>query len=228
MGKQTLELEIGDSVVVKAGTEDDDLGIDLGGWQGRITEILPGEKGYKDLVTVEWDSITLQNTPDAVIEECEEQGLSWAEYRLYPDDVERTQPRDTRGDVEEAQKALSEKFAWSYLGPEGRNINKVLAGVAPDDTWAALQAWQKHLQEHLRFPFKARVFEYQSFGPLQAGDRVQVLRISLVDDSYGIIVDVRVGRAKYAFPLADLDVLNTESPNHDMVQEYRVWFANRQ
>ncbi|MBS1252734.1 MAG: hypothetical protein MAG451_01776 [Anaerolineales bacterium] len=97
---------------------------------------------------------------------------------------------------------------WSFLGPEGRNVNKVLAGIEPDDVWAMLQAWEEHLQAQLKFPFKARVFEHQGYGLLRVGDCVQVLRISSVDESYGVIVDVRVGRAKYAFPLTDLEVLN--------------------
>lgn len=217
------ELEIGDSVVVKAGTEDDDWDIDLSGWQGRITEILADE----NIVTVEWDSLSLQSMPDAAIEECEEEGLGWAEYRLYPEDVEPAQPRDTQKDVEQVQAEIAKKFAWSFLGPEGRNINKVLAGVGRGDIMAELGAWEEYLNEHLKFPFKARVAEYQQRGPLQAGDRVQVLGIALIDDLYGLIVDVRVGRAKYAFPLADLEVLNKKSPSHDIVHDYCVWFANR-
>jgi hypothetical protein len=46
------------------------------------------------------------------------------------------------------------------------------------------------------------------------------------DDSYGVIVDVRLGRRKYAFPLCNLEVADTESPNYRIVHDYRVWFAN--
>ena len=38
MGKST-NLKIGDSVIVKPNVKDPDLGIDIGGWQGRISEI---------------------------------------------------------------------------------------------------------------------------------------------------------------------------------------------
>jgi hypothetical protein len=226
MAKQTPELKVGDSVVVKPGTKDVDLSIDLSGWQGRVTEILPGEDNQV-LVGIEWDSITLQNMPDSVIEESEEQGLSWTEYRLYADEVELTEPRDTRKDVAQTQEALSGKFAWSFLGPEGRNINKVLAGIDPDDTMAALEAWEARLRKSLTFPFEAKIDEFQERGPLQAGDRVRVLDINFVDDLHGLIVDIKRRGEYYAFPLADLAVLDTRSPNHDPVQEYRVWFANR-
>ena len=62
---------------------------------------------------------------------------------------------------------------------------------------------------------------------MQAGDRLKVTGIALVDDLYGVIVDVWRGRRKYAAPLCDLAVVDERSPNHDLVQEYRVWFANR-
>ncbi len=38
MSEKKYSLKAGDSVVVKPGTKDPDLGGDIGGWQGRITE----------------------------------------------------------------------------------------------------------------------------------------------------------------------------------------------
>jgi hypothetical protein len=49
----------------------------------------------------------------------------------------------------------------------------------------------------------------------------------LVDDLYGVIVDLRHGRRKYAFPLCDLEVTDKHSPNYQIVRDYAVWFANR-
>jgi hypothetical protein len=51
--------------------------------------------------------------------------------------------------------------------------------------------------------------------------------IELVDDLYGIIVDVRFGLRKYAHPLCNLEVLDKKSPNYQHVMDYAVWFANR-
>jgi hypothetical protein len=67
-------IQVGDSVVARPGITDPDLGVAIGGWQGRISEIEAGE-GDTVLVCVEWDSLTLRNIPDAVIEQSEEQGL---------------------------------------------------------------------------------------------------------------------------------------------------------
>jgi hypothetical protein len=39
MSKQKHSLNVGDAVAVKPGTADPDTGGDIGGWQGRISEI---------------------------------------------------------------------------------------------------------------------------------------------------------------------------------------------
>ena len=49
----------------------------------------------------------------------------------------------------------------------------------------------------------------------------------MVDDSYGVLADIKWGRESYVYPLCDLETTDNESPNHDPLQLYRVWFANR-
>jgi len=213
----------GDSVVVKPGITDPDFGIDIGGWQGRLDE----DADVDSMVLIAWDSVTLQNMPGAMIEQCEEKGLDWSEMMLGAHEVELTRPRDTKAAVTRVIDDLCKKYAWSWLGDEGKRIGKVLAGVDPDDEMAALHAWEDHLSHHLAFPFEAEVSESQDRGPVQAGDRVKVTGISLVDDLYGVVVDLRHGRLKYAFPLCDLEVGDERSPNHQLVRDYAVWFANR-
>jgi hypothetical protein len=56
----TRNFKIGDSVVVKSGVKDPDLGIDIAGWQGRIAEIEKKDSS----VGIAWDSMTLKNMPD--------------------------------------------------------------------------------------------------------------------------------------------------------------------
>jgi hypothetical protein len=149
-----LDIDTGDSVVVKPGVLDPDTGQGMGGWQGRITDISPGE------------------------------------------------------------------------ADQDRRIGQVLADVDADDEMAAFEAWDEYLTQHLTFPFEAEVAEFQERGPLQAGDRVQVLRTSTLEDLYGILVRVRARRGEYDFPLCDL-VVDKASPNYQEVDDYAVWFANR-
>ncbi|MFM6517934.1 MAG: hypothetical protein ACKPIC_15455, partial [Microcystis panniformis] len=87
--------KVGDSVIVKQGVLDPDLGTDIGGWQGRIVVI----ERQSNLIGIEWDSITLKNIPSSVIDQCEMEKLNWTQLYLSSTNVELTQPRDTEEDV---------------------------------------------------------------------------------------------------------------------------------
>ena len=95
------------------------------------------------------------------------------------------------------------------------------------DDWAAFKAWSEYLETRLAFSFEAQVTEWQERGPLQAGDQVKVLGIRDVEDLYGVLVDIRVGRRKYVFPLCDLKAMDASSLNYQLTDDYAVWFANR-
>ncbi len=69
---------IGESVVVKPGVTDPDTGRDIGGWQARISAILD----EAEILTLQWDSLTLKSIPPAHLAWCEEEGLSLSEMNL--------------------------------------------------------------------------------------------------------------------------------------------------
>jgi hypothetical protein len=216
---------VGDSVVVKPGIQDPDFGVDIGGWQGRVTnvDLFAGNV----LLSIEWDSQTLGNMPDEIIEQCEEEGLSWNVMNLADYEVEPARPRDSEQDAARAGEKIGGQHSWAWLGEEGRRIQKVLAGTNPDDIMAMLHAWEKHLADNLKFPFEAEVAEFQERGPLRTGDRVKVTGISLVDDLYGIVVHVRIGGQTFNFPLCDLEAIDKGSSNYEVALDYATWFANR-
>lgn len=221
--QQPGKLSVGDSVRVKPGVKDEEFGLDLGGWQGRIAEV--DEKN--ELILIAWDSITLQSLPAAYISDAEEQGLGWDSYYLAPEDIELAEARDVKVRTERVRNEIGAKFAWHHLGEEGREISRILDGVAPDDELRLYDRWGEHLSATLTFPFQAEVTEFQERGPLRGGDMLVVHGIESSEDLYGLIVKVTKGRKTYYFPLCDLAVADEKSPNHDPVQLYAVWFANR-
>jgi len=224
-GAQHVDFKVGDSVVVKPSVQDPDFGADIGGWQGRVASIEPYQGDV--LIRIEWDSQTLQNMPEDMIARCEEEGLNWAVMNLESREVEPAASRDSPKDVEEIVANVTTGHNWHWLGEEGRRIQKVLAGTNPDDIMRMLDAWDEHLTDNLSFPFEAVVSEFQERGPLRAGDRVKVTGFSGLDDLYGLIVHLRIGHRQYDFPLCDLEVVDENSPNHKLVLDYAVWFANR-
>ncbi len=220
------DFRAGDSVRVKPGIIDPDFGTAIGDWQGKISNI--DKSNDEILVSIQWDSVTLENMPVAMIEQCEEQGLDWAEMALGVDDVEPAQARDTASDVTQIKAQLSARHGWVALGEEGKRIQKVLAAMEVDDDLDEFGAWEEHLEKNLRYPFEAVITEFQERGPLRDGAKVVVIgNADATDEMYGIIVDVKVGRRKYAFPLCDLEVTDKKSSNYQMVKDYAIWFANR-
>ena len=102
----------------------------------------------------------------------------------------------------------------------------VLKGEARD--------WEDYLRSHLKLPFEAivdeasdeEIFGFGDPGPIKYRDKLIVTEVVMDDGMYGIIVDVRKGRAKHAFPLCDMKVANKNSSNYKLVDDYRTWFAN--
>lgn len=226
MTTKESSFNVGDAVVVRDEFTDPDSGLSLGGWQGRVTAITEDEEGHV-WITVLWDSITLRSMPRSYAEQSEEKGLDWATYVLGPEDVTLGQERDTEAEATEAADEILRAVGWCGLGEEGRPVQKVLAGIDPRDSWGCIEAWNDHMATKLSFPFGARVEETQGRGPLGLGDRVSVLCISGLDESYGVIVGLRRGKEMFDHPLGFLAVVDAASPAAKLVSDYRVWFANR-
>ncbi len=215
--------KIGDSVVVKAQVTDPDFGIDLGGWQGRISEI----QSDSNLVCIDWDSQTLKQMPSNFITQSEEQGFGWEQFYLEITEIELTEARDTPAEVARVYEQLQDKHAFDHLGPEGAGIRQVLVNVNPNNETALWNAWEQHLQTCLSFPFEAKIAEVQEQGSLQAGQKVIVHKMLSVDNFYGILVAVKHDGRTHHVPLCDLEVTNLKSANYQPVKDYAVWFANR-
>ena len=220
-------LAIGQSVVVKPGAIDPDYGYDLTGWQGRVVENHYVDEKNNPCVTIAWDSITLKQIPVEMIERCEEDGLDWSSMGLYASEVAPTSPRDKIHQVERVKAKIEDAHQMDHLGEQGRRMQQILNSADRKGEIGRFKAWEKYLKANLTFPFEAKVSESQERGPIRTGERVSVLDIEIVDDSYGIIVSIKTKRGHYDFPLCDLEALPDTSPNYQPLNDYVVWFANR-
>jgi Calcium binding len=219
-------LEVGDCIVVKPGVKDPNYGFDIGGWQGRITEIETYQPGQVTIM-FQWDSLSLKRMPASAIRRSEENGLDWTTMGLYPEEVEKAGPRDTQSEVDKIIEEFSAEHNWDYLGKQGRRIHKVLQDVDEEDELEAFESWQEYLEAHLKLPFDAMVSEFQERGPLQAGDLVKVIGFEGLEDLYGVLVNIKARGNAYVFPLCDLKAANEKSANFTLTDDYAVWFANR-
>ncbi len=63
-------------------------------------------------------------------------------------------------------------------------------------------------------------------GPLEEEDILKVTGIDGVFDLYGIVVKARKGRKQSMFPLCLLELVEKDSKNYQLVNDYNLWFSN--
>jgi len=210
---------LGDSLMVKPGITEKITGENLSGWQGRCVAL--SENG--DTLTIQLDSITLKNIPPAYIAGCEEWGVSWSFLQLAFQDVLRTTARDREEDVPVAIAAVETRYSWLSLGEQGERIRQIINHASMHNLFVFYEIWQAYLQEHLTFPFVAIVVEAQR-GPIPQNAEVIVTEISLVDDTVGIVVRIRIKRRVYHIPLCELRAINATAELKQLIDDYTTWF----
>ncbi len=222
--KSLSDWSLGASVMVKLGVKDPDTGDDIGGWQGRISDV--GEDDGQRTVCLAWDSLTLKSMPAASLAYAIREGVDWQCMFLFETDIETATSRDTAAEVAQAIDEIEDRTVWLHLDDDGR-IQSILAGIDPEDTTALLITWKQYLSKHLQFPFEAEVAELLERGRLRVGDRLQVTELFDLNDYQGLLVGGKRGSERLVFPLCDLEVTDEQSSNYQPVKDYVVWFANR-
>lgn len=116
------DFKVGDSVKVKGGIICPDLeGLCIGGWQGRISEIVEDENGNTN-VCIKWDSVTLREMPGYFIEQSIDAGLDYTRMFLGIEEIEPVESRDSEEEVEKACKEISERLYKEELYEEDKRI----------------------------------------------------------------------------------------------------------
>jgi len=106
-----------------------------------------------------------------------------------------------------------------------RRVNEFIKNCGGKNDSKIEDAWCKYLEENLQFPFEAEIIDEP--GPLEVGDVIKVTGIDGVFDLYGIVVNARMGRKKYSFPLCLFELVEKTSRNYQLVDDYNLWFSNR-
>ena len=223
-----MKLELGDCVIVNKGIKDPDLEeFEISGWQGRIVEIDANFDKDNILVTIEWDSLTLEQIPLKYIEQSEKDGFDWQIMTLFDSELKKTKPRDKKENVKLVQDKLSYKHQWAWLGDEGIRISRVLDNINLDDEMKCLQRWVEFLDTELTYPIQAIVSDSEDNRLIKSGDKVLIKSLPHILEMYGIIASIRLNGKNYKFPLCDLAAIDTTKSEFQLIDDYRTWFANR-
>jgi len=93
------------------------------------------------------------------------------------------------------------------------------------DLFTSFSTWHAYLEEHLVVPFMVTVVEAQR-GPVQQGEQVKVTRISMLDETVGTVVRVRLKRRVYHLPLCELRAMDATAEIQQLIYDYAVWFTH--
>ena len=213
-----------DSVVVRSGaTEPSRPHNDLSGWQGRVIDFIEGQQG-KILALVEWDSYTLEHMPVKFINERAEHTWEWEAMALDVSLLEPTKPRDSYHRVERVQARISAQHFWPLIPAAGKRISEFLLTLDPMDDRSIFAAWQEYLSHKMTCPFEACIERNSIGNPALKGDFVTVIALTQFDALTGVLVQSKFKNQLVQMPLANLIVLNENSVNYNLIDDYKLWF----
>ena len=121
--------------------------------------------------------------------------------------------------------SIEMKRAEKRYEEQERRVDEFVRNCGGEDDLEIEEAWQKYLENHLQFPFEAEIVDDP--GPLKVGDIIKVTAIEGVFDLYGNVVKARMGRKQYSFPICLLELVEKESKNYQLVDDYNFGFCNR-
>lgn len=86
--------------------------------------------------------------------------------------------------------------------------------------------WYCHLEERLRFPFKAKRVAARKTSPLRIGEEVEVLGMAPEDDCMReMFVIVGFAGRRLGVPLVQLDPLKPDKETREAAEDWRYWIA---
>ena len=141
--------------------------------------------------------------------------------------MKKTKPRNIKKNVKQTQDILTDIHHWDSLGDEGIRISRILDNVDPHDEMKCLQKWVEYLDAELTFPIQAKVSDSQDNWLIKRGNKVIIKSLPHIVDMYGIIASIRLNGEKYEFPLCNLEVIDKAKVDFRLINDYRIWFANR-
>ena len=86
--------------------------------------------------------------------------------------------------------------------------------------------WHRHLDDKLRFPFKAKCIAVRDISPLKKGEEVEVLGMAPADDCMReMFVIVGFAGRKLGVTLAQIEPIGADAATREAVEDWRYWMA---
>ncbi len=216
------EFVVGDQVRVRHGTVDPDYpDLPLGGWAGTIVKI--DDDG---LCHIKLNQAMLDQIHPVYRKRCKRDGLHIEILDMHQEDID-----PDLGEGLPVEQPTNIQTKPLDLNDQEDRIRAAL-GVTTDDAIpvvgkATLLTYCEYLKARLTFPFPATFSDHN--GKRQIVQTIPVVGMSdkfPVEHEYGLVCKVKGDQEEWEVPLMLLEV-GKNDPNHQLLEDYRRWFAER-
>lgn len=188
--------------------------LNMNGWVGRIVDAYSEDEIVYE---VELDSISMKKLPDSIIAVLVEEGQDFQNYHVKESDLEKAEERDLSQQTFALYRQLFHQHNWSYLpSADAQRMKKILL-QEPEVT--DIQNWTNYFQNNLSFPFETQFQEETSNEELI----VTVTGIAGTHEDHGIIMTLEGNNRYPSYPLSEMEVIDENSKNYSIVEDYLEW-----
>ena len=84
--------------------------------------------------------------------------------------------------------------------------------------------WYYYLEEHLRFPFRAKCIAQRATSPLRKGQEVEVVGLAPADEcDHEMFITLTWEQRTLAVPLAQLEPIQADKMTRQAVEDWHYW-----
>jgi hypothetical protein len=96
--------------------------------------------------------------------------------------------------------------------------------VEAHDAEEQAMGWYYYLEDHLRFPFRAKCIAHRAISPLRKGQEVEVVGLAPTEECEGeMFITVPWEKRTLAVPLAQLEPIQADEATQQAVGDWHYW-----
>lgn len=193
------------------------LGLDLKGWQGRISNVY--KTGKKVIYEVQLDSITLRSIPKKIVNGIIKDDIEFDTIAAEFSDLKKVPPRDTAEEALSTYRTMSHSKRWKYLKKKDHALMQEILLKFPEKS--DRYNWEFWLKKNLKFPFTGESRGYFNYLP---GEKMKIDGFYDWHEDGGLLVWVNESDELRDHPLLDIQTNNKSKGILDLYHEWSDFY----